>query len=45
MSVIAGVAETTVVMASDIEAVAWRQWKQMRWRAMVTETEIAAVET
>jgi hypothetical protein len=34
-----------VVMASETEAVARRQWKQMRWRAVVTETEAAAVET
>ncbi len=29
----------------ETEAVAWQQRKQMRWRAAVTETEAAVVET
>ncbi len=45
MSVIAAVAETTVVMALEIEAVARRQWKQKGWHAVAMETEAGAVET
>ncbi len=44
MSVIAAVVDTIVVMASETEAMARRQWKQKRWCAAATETEVAAVE-
>jgi hypothetical protein len=38
-------AETMVAMASEKEALAWRQWKQKWWRVVAMETEVAAVET
>jgi hypothetical protein len=38
-------AETTVAMVLETEAVVQQQRKQKWWRAAVTETEAAAVET
>jgi hypothetical protein len=38
-------AETTVAMGLETEAVAWRQRKQMQWCVAVMETEAAVVET